>query len=207
MRAVVHRQLRAHPPCPTQRPQPPPHSTTRTAPPTPPHTAPAPAPTHHKAHSHADGSASRTHLCDHHRDARRGEEEHDGMIAHQLLLQLGHLLRLAGAPSTLALHGRHKARAAERDDSWIRATFGQSGGKHGNAVRSSPKPLLPKEEDAQGVNNTGRTARCTSYSTRYPRPADSRRVTEKVSHGGSTCAGRAPCGSSCHPESGTAPDP
>ena len=36
--------------------------------------------------------ASRTHLCDHHRDARRGEEEHDGMIAHQLLLQLGHLV-------------------------------------------------------------------------------------------------------------------
>ena len=56
MRAVVHRQLRAHPPCPTQRPQPPPHSTTHTAPPTAPHTAPVPAPTHHKAHSHADSN-------------------------------------------------------------------------------------------------------------------------------------------------------
>ena len=114
MRAVVHRQLRAHPPCPTQRPQPPPHSKTHTAPPTAPHTAPAPAPTHHKAHSHADGSASRTHLCDHHGDARRGEEEHDGMIAHQLLLQLGHLLRLAGAPSALALHVAGHTRPARR---------------------------------------------------------------------------------------------
>ena len=56
MRAVVHRQLRAHPPCPTQRPQPPPHSTTHTAPPTAPHTAPVPAPTHHKAPSHADSN-------------------------------------------------------------------------------------------------------------------------------------------------------
>ena len=56
MRAVVHQQLRAHPPCPTQRPQPPPHSKTHTAPPTAPHTAPAPAPTHHKAHSHADSN-------------------------------------------------------------------------------------------------------------------------------------------------------
>ena len=69
-------------------------------------------------------TASRTHLCNHHRDARRGEEEHDGMIAHQLLLQLGHLLRLAGAPSALALHGTHNARAAERDDSCQTWTIG-----------------------------------------------------------------------------------
>ena len=142
MRAVVHRQLRAHPPCPTQRPQPPPHSKTHTAPPTAPHTAPAPAPTHHKAHSHADGSASRTHLCDHHRDARRGEEEHDGMIAHQLLLQLGHLLRLAGAPSALALHVAGHTRPARRGTRRFVPLLDNRG-----EITGSPEAVLPKEEE------------------------------------------------------------
>lgn len=57
-------------------------------------------------------TASCTHLCDHHRNARRGEEEHNGMVAQQLLLQHGHLLRFAGAPSAL-LHGGNGAATAE----------------------------------------------------------------------------------------------
>lgn len=133
MRAVVHRQLRAHPPCPTQRPQPPPHSTTRTAPPTAPHTAPAPAPTHHKAHSHADSNCeSNAPLRPSSRrpTRRRRTRRHDCAPASAPAWPPAPPCWCALRPGSSC--GRaHKARAPR--NATIRATFGHSRENHGNA--------------------------------------------------------------------------
>ena len=126
MRAVVHRQLRAHPPCPTQRPQPPPHSKTHTAPPTAPHTAPAPAPTHHKAHSHADSNCeSNAPLRPSSRrpTRRRRTRRHDCAPASAPAWPPAPPCWCALRPGSSC--GRaHKARAPR--NATIRATFGQS---------------------------------------------------------------------------------
>ena len=204
MRAVVHRQLRAHPPCPTQRPQPPPHSTTHTAPPTAPHTAPAPAPTHHKAHSHADSNCeSNAPLRPSSRrpTRRRRTRRHDCAPASAPAWPPAPPCWCALRPGSSWQGTRPAPRNAT-----IRATFGTIGGNHGNALSSC---TFAKTTGCTRFKQHGRTARCTSDSARHPKldqlTLDVR--TEKVSHGGSTCAGRAPCGSSCHPESGTAPAP
>lgn len=128
MRAVVHRQLRAHPPCPTQRPQPPPHSTTHTAPPTAPHTAPAPAPTHHKAHSHADSNCeSNAPLRPSSRrpTRRRRTRRHDCAPASAPAWPPAPPCWCALRPGSSWQGTRPAPRNAT-----IRATFGQSGGEH-----------------------------------------------------------------------------
>ena len=149
MRAVVHRQLRAHPPCPTQRPQPPPHSTTHTAPPTAPHTAPAPAPTHHKAHSHADSNCeSNAPLRPSSRrpTRRRRTRRHDCAPASAPAWPPAPPCWCALRPGS-SWQGTRPARGTQR----FVPLLGQSGEITGTPLAVA---LLPKQQDAQGLNNT-----------------------------------------------------
>ena len=161
MRAVVHRQLRAHPPCPTQRPQPPPHSTTHSAPPTAPHTAPAPAPSHHKAHSHADGESNAPLQPSSRRPTRRRRtRRHDCAPASAPAWP-------PAPPCWCALHpgSSWHAQCPRRGTRRFVPNVDNRVKFSGTPPRKNRKK---KTRACTRGENTGRTARCTSYSTRHP---------------------------------------